>query len=116
MIKYILIGVSFCAFLSWYIITYKKRKIRKELKKRVLKDGTRDYKETAQNIVNSISKSKKLYKELIVKIHPDKIQTDKREKAQDISARLTQSKRNYSELSSLEIEINNFLKEQNGKI
>ena len=111
MIKYILIGTGICIFLTWYLITYKKRKIRRELKKRVLKDSAKDNIKTAENIVNSISKSKKLYKELIVKIHPDKIHPDKIEKAQDISARLTQAKRNFNELSLLEIEINNFLKE-----
>ena len=91
------------------LILFKKRKAKRDLKRRVLADGNSDYSGTAKNIALSISKSKQLYKDLIVKVHPDRFQDDLKEKATELSAKITKSKRNYDELLSLEIEVKTFL-------
>jgi len=59
----------------------------------------------------SISKAKKLYKALITRVHPDKFQNDKNEKANELASRITTAKRNYDELCKLEIEVGQFLKD-----
>jgi len=91
------------------LILYKKKKEKSDLKRRVLADGNSDYSGTAKNIALSISKSKQLYKDLIVKVHPDRFQDDRKEKATELSARITKAKRNYDELVGLEIEVKEFL-------
>ena len=90
-------------------IAYKKRKAKRDLRRRVLADGNSEYSETARNIALSISKSKQLYKDLIVKVHPDRFQDDRKEKATELSARITKAKRNYDELVGLEVEVKDFL-------
>ncbi len=91
------------------IYIYKKRSKKLKLKRKVMADATSDYKGVATNIAMSISKSRELYKELIVKIHPDKFLDERKEIATEISARITKSKKNYDELKKIEIEINEFL-------
>jgi hypothetical protein len=93
-----------------YII-YKKRQKRIELRNKVLADGTSNYKDVAKNIALSISKSKIIYKELIVKVHPDnpKFQNENKEIANELSSRITKSKKNYDELVKLKTEVDNFL-------
>ena len=87
-----------------------KRKARKKLKERVLTDGITNYRETTNNLVNSISKSKQLYKQQIVRVHPDKFIDENKIKAEEISSRLTQHKRDYNSLQKIEKEIDEFLK------
>lgn len=96
--------------LSWYIITLKKRKLKQQLKKNILEDGISDYRKTTTNFVNSISQSKKLYKKLIIQIHPDKFQGENKAIAEAISSRLTTSQRDYNSLCLIEKEIDLFLK------
>jgi hypothetical protein len=86
----------------------KRRKLRKEL----LKDGTSDFEGVAGNIVNSISKSKKLHKELIGKIHADRF-TDEtlKFKAGEIATRVNLARRDYAELIKLKVEVDNFISE-----
>jgi hypothetical protein len=88
---------------------YKKNKVKRDLKRRILADGNPAYGDTAKNIALSISMSKKLYKELIVKVHPDRFQDELKVKATELSARITKSKRNHDELVTLQGEVENFL-------
>lgn len=69
----------------------------------------KSFSETAKNITNSISKSKMLYKRLIIKVHPDKFSGDDKFLANDLSSKITKSKKNYNELSRLKIEVDSFL-------
>lgn len=62
-----------------------------------------------KNIVDSITKSKKLYKSLITKVHPDKFEHKFKLEANNLSARITAAKRNYNKLKKLELEVNDFL-------
>jgi uncharacterized protein YxeA len=98
--------ITVVPFIIQLIISQRKKSI---LRKKVLADGTNDYIGTAQNIANSISKSKTLYKELIVKVHPDKYNDDKKEMATELAARITKAKRNYDELTLLKKEVEDFL-------
>jgi len=90
-----------------------KKREKSQLRKRVLLEGTDDYSKTAKNIANSISKSRLLYKELIVKIHPDRFLDDKKLRATELSARITNAKRNFDSLEQLKIEVEIFLNENN---
>lgn len=74
-----------------------------------MSEGKSDYKSVAQNIALSISKSKDLYKSLIVKVHPDKFIEEKKEEATELSTRITMAKKNYEELTRLKIEVEQFL-------
>lgn len=74
-----------------------------------MSEGISDYKSVAQNIALSISKSKDLYKSLIVKVHPDKFIEEKKEEATELSTRITMAKKNYEELTRLKIEVEQFL-------
>ena len=49
------------------------------------------------NVVDSIVKARALYKQLVIKAHPDK-NPEKRELAEEITQQLTSNKRNYQEL------------------
>lgn len=110
--KLIIIVVTALALLTPVLfVLYKKRKAKKDLKLRVLADGNSDYSGTARNIALSISKSRQLYKNLIVKVHPDKFQDERKEKATELSSRITKAKRNYDELVGLEIEVKDFIGE-----
>ena len=91
------------------IVLIRKKIKRARLKRRILEDSD-DYKTSTQNIVDSISKSKGLYKELITAVHPDKFQDiEKRNKATDLASRITKSKKNYNDLVQLKIEVSEFL-------
>lgn len=85
------------------------RRKKSKLRKLVLEDSSDDYSNTAKNIANSISKSRQLYKELIIKIHPDRFLDDRKIKATELSARITKAKRNYNDLLELKIEVEEFL-------
>lgn len=83
------------------------------LRKKVLADGTDDYKGTAKNIANSISKSKSLYKELITKVHPNNFNDERIDLATELSSKITRAKRNYEELEKLSIEVDEFINSKN---
>jgi len=102
-----LVIVVFTMGLLVYVITKKVK--RHKLRKRVLADNNNDYSDTARNIALSISKAKHLYKELIVKVHPDRFSGDEAEHANILSAKITESKRDYNALQSLKQEVDNFL-------
>jgi hypothetical protein len=91
-------------------MTFKKRKERNELKRKVLEDSDINYGETAKNIALSISKAKVLYKSLITKVHPDLFLNDKRIIAEGLSSKITSAKKDYQALIELEKEVMEFLK------
>ena len=68
-----------------------------------------DYKSETLNIVESLSKAKPLYKELIQIAHPDK-NPDKIELATEISNLLNEHRFNYAVLSELKKRIEKELK------
>jgi hypothetical protein len=98
--------ITVLPFIIQLVIKQRKKSI---LRKKVLADGTDDYKGAAKNIANSISKSRELYKELIVKIHPDRFLDERKIIATELSAKITKAKRNYDELNMLKIEVETFL-------
>ena len=90
-------------------IIIKQRK-KSKLRKKILSDGE-SFTETAINITNSIGKSKDLYKKLIVKVHPDRFFGEKKTIANELSAKITKSKKNYKELLELKTQVDDFLSE-----
>lgn len=56
------------------------------------------------NVVDSIVKARKLYKELSLAVHPDR-HPDRRKTAESLMRRVTANKHNYSELLKLKTEI-----------
>ena len=56
------------------------------------------------NVVDSMVKARKLYKELSLAVHPDR-HPDRRETAESLMRRVTSNKHNYSELLKLKTEI-----------
>ena len=104
-ISLVIIGTAAMGYLIY-------KKVKKNiLRKKVLADGTDDYVGTAKNIALSISQSKALYKKLITKVHPDRFPNDieKQKRAEEISAMLTEAKRNYNRLIEIEQLIENEL-------
>jgi len=91
------------------MMLYKRRKAKMKLKKSVLSDNDINYNATAKNIAMSIARSKELYKELIVKVHPDKFLDERKERATELSAKITQAKKNFDELKRIENEVAAFL-------
>lgn len=105
-----LLVLGFIAFLAIRKII-KRHKIRK----RLLEDGETDINETAKNIAQSISKARGLYKTLIVTIHPDRFEERYREEANELAARITRSKRNYSALMGIKEEVDVFIAKSRGE-
>ena len=103
----IIIGT--CLLFIFIILYFQKIKFKRRLRNKVLQDGTSDYKGVAENIALSIAKSRNLYKELIIKVHPDRFLDSKKEIATELSSRITKAKKNYSELLHLKEEVENFL-------
>ena len=92
----------------WVYKIIEKRKLSRE----ILKDGNPDYNDTASNIIASMKMAKKLHKELILKVHPDKIQDDsKKDKRDELSAKVNSARRDYNKLVELKDEIDNFLQD-----
>ena len=60
------------------------------------------------NVVDGISKAKKLYKELILKSHPDK-HPEKEELAKEFTEQINNNRYNYRELLKLKERIDNEL-------
>lgn len=85
---------------------------RRKLRREILKDGNPDYINTASNIIASMKMAKKLHKELILKVHPDKLQDDsKKDKRDELSAKVNSARRDYNKLVELKDEIDNFLQD-----
>lgn len=57
------------------------------------------------NVVDSIVKAKALYKELVLRAHPDR-NVEKRDIAEELTKMLTANKLNYKELKKIEVLIN----------
>lgn len=74
--------------------------------KRIFKRKTLKHEE--MNVVNSIAKAKKLYKELILMAHPDK-HKDNVELAQSLTEKINNYRYNYDELLKLKEIIENEL-------
>lgn len=62
-------------------------------------------KDESANVVDSMVKARKLYKQLSVAAHPDKITI-----AEDLMQRITANRHNYSELLRLKDEVDEKLK------
>lgn len=105
-----LLVLGFLAFLAIRKII-KRHKIRK----RLLENGEENINETAKNIAQSISKARGLYKTLIVTIHPDRFEERYREEANELAARITRSKRNYSALMGIKEEVDVFIAKSRGE-
>lgn len=56
------------------------------------------------NVVDSMVKARKLYKELSLAVHPDR-HPDRRKTTESLMRRVTANKHNYSELLKLKTEI-----------
>lgn len=100
--------LSVITIIPFFIKLIKEKRRKSKLRKKIISDGS-DYAVSAKNIANSIAKSKLLYKELIVKVHPDKFLDDKKHIANELSSRITKSKRNYNDLMSLKVEVDEFI-------
>ena len=68
--------------------------------------------EIANDVINNLSKARKLYKQLIVKMHPDNFQSNPelQQRALEISSKITENKKNYAALKELEVEVNSIIK------
>lgn len=66
-------------------------------------------KDESANVVDSMVKARKLYKQLSVAAHPDK-HPDKITIAEDLMQRITANRHNYSELLRLKDEVDEKLK------
>lgn len=106
---FIYFGIFLFLFGVYYLLTNKKRRLRRSIRKKLSEKEGDNFKSIFKNMVFSISKSKELYKSLITKVHPDRFTDDRKIKAEEISARITKSKKNYDELIKLKIEVENFL-------
>lgn len=101
---HILLAIMVLASSAFFFIRkYKKNKIRRS----VLADSQINPKEVATNIKNGIANGRQLYKKMITAVHPDRFSDDeeKRRLATEISSRITENKRNYTELLKLKAEI-----------
>ena len=65
-------------------------------------------KDESVNVVDGMVKARKLYKALAIRAHPDR-HPDKREVAEELTAKLTSNKHNYVALVALKKEIENRL-------
>lgn len=106
---FIYFGIFLFLFGVYYLLTNKKRRLRRNIRKKLSEKEGDNFKSIFKNMVFSISKSKELYKSLITKVHPDRFTDDRKLKAEELSARITKSKKNYDELVKLKIEVENFL-------
>jgi hypothetical protein len=100
--------LSVITIIPFFIKLFKERKRKSKLRRKIISDGG-DYTDSVKNIANSIAKSKLLYRELIVKVHPDKFLDDKKHVANELASRITKSKRNYNDLMNLKVEIDEFI-------
>ena len=89
--------------LGFYLINHKKRKLRRK----ILSKLKVEYNNQGQfvNILNGITKGKKLYKELASKIHPDRFKEIYKDEATRLNQELTLNKKNYDGMCLLENQI-----------
>lgn len=80
----------------------------KILKKILLRNKT-TFEHNEVNVVDSIVKARKLYKELIIKTHPDR-NPQNSELANSLAQQVTENRYNYAELLKLQKIINEKLK------
>lgn len=101
---YILLIVGILEFLIILYLIFKKNKKVLELSDTEKEEigGSKEIKIDMEDLLNNIHKSKALYKELIVKCHPDKFINDPRQKiADEISQEITKNEKNFKNLNSL---------------
>lgn len=103
----IILSIISLAIILFFII--KRRNKKKQLRNQLLSEGEKDFKVTAENIAQGIAKGRKLYKKLIVKVHPDRFLDHRKIQAGEITSRLTAAELNYNELLKIEKEIETFL-------
>ena len=107
-----IIVLAIFLFLIYFLLTNKKRKLRKEVKRKLKIENGLNYDKTFYNIVLGISKGKALYKKLIIAVHPDRFSgTNKIVEANLLAQRITKAKKNYYELIQIQIEVEKFLNE-----
>ena len=106
---FIYFGIILLPFGIYYVLTNKKRRLRRNIRKKLSEKDDNNFKSIFKNMAFSISKSKELYKSLITRVHPDRFTDEKKIKAEELSARITKFKKNYDELIKLKIEVENFL-------
>lgn len=82
---------------------------RRELRRKIKQDSELNIKHLAQNITSGIKSNDNLYKELIVKIHPDKFPEIYKSEATSLSSKLNKARHNYNKLTKLKVEIHDFL-------
>lgn len=101
---YILLIVGILEFLIILYLIFKKNKKVLELSDTEKEEigVSKEIKIDMEDLLNNIHKSKALYKELIVKCHPDKFINDPRQKiADEISQEITKNEKNFKNLNSL---------------
>ncbi len=101
---YILFIVAILEFLIILYLIYKKNKKVLELSDTEKEEigGSKEIKIDMDDLLNNIHKSKALYKELIIKCHPDKFINDSRQKiAEEISQEITKNEKSFKNLNSL---------------
>lgn len=101
--------VSIILVLPFVFQFIKEKRRKSKIRRTILADGE-DFSVTAKNIANSIGKSRDLYKNLITKVHPDRFVDGKKERATELSSKITKSKKNFDELTRLKVEVEDFLK------
>jgi hypothetical protein len=79
--------------LGFYLYNVKRRRLRRKILKK-LKDENNNSGHVA-NILNGITKGKKLYKELATKIHPDRYKEVFKAEATRLNQELTLNKKNF---------------------
>ena len=100
-IKVSIITISIL-FIIILIIVYIKKNKKDNIKEKL---DIEDDKVDINNLINSINHSKNLYKQLIIKYHPDKyVNENEKAKAEYIVKEITKNKRDYKKLLEIENE------------
>ncbi|MFM1947726.1 MAG: hypothetical protein RL207_2009 [Bacteroidota bacterium] len=95
---------------GFYLITIKKRRRRRKILNKLKVENNNQGQ--VVNILNGITKGKKLYKELASKIHPDRYQEYYKEEATRLNQELTLNKKNFEGMILIKDQIER-LHEQN---
>lgn len=106
---FIYFGIILFLYGIYYLLTLKKRRLRRNIRKKLSQKEDNNFIHIFKNMAFSISKSKELYKSLITKVHPDRFTDERKIKAEELSARITKFKKNYDELLKLKVEVENFI-------
>ncbi len=89
-----------------------KRRTRKKILSRIKNEENISNDAIFKNIAFGISKGRTLYKELVIKVHPDTYSDELKDEATRLSQEVSKNKRNYSELLNLKEHVEN-LKSKN---